>query len=204
MVPELEFLTGPQAGWRVALDKDSMTFGSAQHCDVVLFGEGVEPFHGRIYRHEGRWYLTDFVDQAPQMQDGFPVGSMPARIANKDIIQFGEVRLMLHDPEPTAEDIQLYPHKRRPDMIRTWNQTGAGCVWWLNVLSVLGFLCCLASPIGMVIGGGLLLVLGMLFILGGGKTQDKHLVNAAVGTVVIGAIAAILGGVMLAFGSLMP
>ena len=44
----------------------------------------------------------------------------------------------------------------------------------------------------------------MLFILGGGKTQDKHLVNAAVGTVVIGAIAAILGGVMLAFGSLLP
>jgi curved DNA-binding protein CbpA len=56
---DLEFVTGPRAGQRIAITADTLTLGRGNEANVVLIGAGVPvaPKHARVWRVRDRYVL---------------------------------------------------------------------------------------------------------------------------------------------------
>ncbi len=195
MPAELQLLNGPYAGNRITLSGDPLTLGSEPQCDVVI--PGLLPVHARIYRQDGRWYLIDYAAHEPKMKKGFPVGSMPARISNQDVIELGELQILFSEEDPSVQRVKLFPKERRADMIRTWQRSAGPVFWWSNAIVFFCSFCCVGIPEILVWFAVFYGAICFLFNASGKEINDQPLRAATLAGMIMSGLIALLCAVYL-------
>lgn len=93
-VPLLVVYEGAAAGLRRALDKEWITVGRAQDCDLVLPERQVSRYHARIERDEQGYLLRDLGSRNGTLANGEQVRDQLYRLRDGDEISLaGAVRL---------------------------------------------------------------------------------------------------------------
>lgn len=97
----LSFLTGPRTGERIALDKDTVTFGRSLSCDCVLTHPTVSREHFRVERTYGKLFLVDRGSENGTLANGQRVSWV--ELKHGDRIQAGPFTLIFESGVAPAE-----------------------------------------------------------------------------------------------------
>jgi len=79
---------------KASLGRAPFTVGSGSGCDLVLPGEGIAPYHLRLWYREGRFMLHDLTRRGEVMVNGHPV--LWAVLEDGDILELGPYVLKFH------------------------------------------------------------------------------------------------------------
>ena len=79
---------------KASLGRAPFTVGSGSGCHLVLPGEGIAPYHLRLWYREGRFMLHDLTRRGEVMVNGHPV--LWAVLEDGDIIELGPYVLKFH------------------------------------------------------------------------------------------------------------
>lgn len=100
-VPMLIAQTGPAAGQRWALVKETLIIGREAECDIVIPDRQVSRHHARLQRINGVFWLEDLSSKNGTHLNGAPVQT-PQRLQDGDVVQVALVaRLMFVGSEAT-------------------------------------------------------------------------------------------------------
>lgn len=90
------------AGERFPLSQET-TIGSARRCDIVFENCGLEPVHAAVYEKKGEVYLSDYGTREGSWLNGERLGKKPKPLMEGDLIEMGELALILHLPGKEEE-----------------------------------------------------------------------------------------------------
>ena len=84
---EIRVVKGLHVGARLSLkDHEVLVIGSAEHCDILLLDEGVEPEHLKWVKREGRWH-SQSDDMPVSLDKSIDVGSAAVMLCRSDQTQ---------------------------------------------------------------------------------------------------------------------
>ena len=92
----LRGISGPVAGVEFPLDRDAMTLGRQDRCDIVLEVGAVSREHARILRSDNGFLIEDLKSRNGTYVNGVEVQS-PVRLSNGDHIRICDVLLVYED-----------------------------------------------------------------------------------------------------------
>lgn len=90
------------AGERFPLRQET-TIGSARRCDIAFENCGLEPVHAAVYEKKGEVYLSDYGTREGSWLNGERMGKKPRPLMEGDLIEMGELALILHLPGKAEE-----------------------------------------------------------------------------------------------------
>ena len=74
------------------------TIGSTRRCDICFEDCGLEPIHAVIYEKKGEVYISGYGRKDGIWLNGEKIGKKPELLFNGDLIEMGELALILHLP----------------------------------------------------------------------------------------------------------
>jgi len=72
--------------------------GSTRRCDICFEDCGLEPVHAAIFEKKGNVYLSRYGNQEGIWLNGERIGKKPEILSDGDLIEMGELALILHLP----------------------------------------------------------------------------------------------------------
>lgn len=79
------------------------TIGSTRRCDICFEDCGLEPMHAVIYEKKGEVYLSGYGSKDEIWLNGERLGKKPEPLYDGDLIEMGELALILHLPGEEEE-----------------------------------------------------------------------------------------------------
>ena len=164
MSASILFLSGPENGRRVPIDRDQVSIGRGLDCTIVIDDALVSKCHAIISHEDGRWVFAD-----QQSRNGTRVNNRrvkaPVVLADGDTLQLGDYQLKFgldaqDDPMRTvvagtpvntsADEVQIVKEMRaRTDTIR--REVGKVIVGQREVLDLI-LMCMMAGGHALLIG----------------------------------------------------
>lgn len=92
-------VTSPETliGERFLLSREN-TIGSARRCDIVFEDCGLAPVQAAIYEKKGEVYLSDYGSRDGVWLNGERIGKKEELLFEGDLIEMGDLALILHLP----------------------------------------------------------------------------------------------------------